>query len=216
MEFYLVSDLGCELIVFLPYRTLLTLCGREAAHAVVSEAGEVGVGIDNGPRYWGTGEGRLELEEGPLQTAWHVIRHSLIPRPSKLMCACAQQVHHQRHIPFRALSALPTTYDRHRRDIPHARPKRQNARSDPSTNGLVDTHTHTASLITYKLQQRSPQTPAAHATAAAGLCRVHGRLARVVAHGRHDRAGNSLALHAVGTLFRCCARVGARSKCRGE
>jgi cyclin C len=73
MEFYLVSDLGCDLVVFLPYRTLLTLCGREAAHAVVSEAGEVGVGIDSGPRYWGTGEGRLELEEGPLQTAWQVI-----------------------------------------------------------------------------------------------------------------------------------------------
>jgi cyclin C len=73
MEFYLVSDLECDLVVFHPYRTLLTLCGREAAHAVVSEAGEVGVGIDNGPRYWGTGEGRLELEEGPLQTAWFII-----------------------------------------------------------------------------------------------------------------------------------------------
>lgn len=78
MEFYLVSDLGCDLVVFHPYRTLLTLCGREAAHVVASEAGEVGVGIDNGPRYWGTGEGRLELEEGPLQTAWHVISFSLL------------------------------------------------------------------------------------------------------------------------------------------
>lgn len=88
MEFYLVSDLGCDLIVFHPYRTLLTLCGREAAHAVVSEAGEVGVGIDNGPRYWGTGEGRLELEEGPLQTAWHVIPS--LPIPKKLTrYACA-------------------------------------------------------------------------------------------------------------------------------
>jgi len=77
MEFYLVSDLECDLIVFHPYRTLLTLCGREAVQAVVSEAGEVGVGIDNGPRYWGTGEGRLELEEGPLQTAWHVLAPSI-------------------------------------------------------------------------------------------------------------------------------------------
>ncbi|KAH9990239.1 cyclin-like protein [Russula compacta] len=73
MEFYLVSDLECDLVVFHPYRTLLTLCGREAAHSVVSEAGEVGVGIDSGPRYWGSGEGRLELEEGPLQTAWFII-----------------------------------------------------------------------------------------------------------------------------------------------
>jgi cyclin-C len=83
MEFYLVSDLGCDLVVFLPYRTLLTLCGREAAHAVVSEAGEVGVGIDSGPRYWGTGEGRLELEEGPLQTAWQVITPRAQIRTSK-------------------------------------------------------------------------------------------------------------------------------------
>ncbi|KAI9448659.1 hypothetical protein F5148DRAFT_1292170 [Russula earlei] len=73
LEFYLVSDLECDLVVFHPYPTLLTLCGREAAHADVSEAGEVGVGIDNGPRYWGSGEGRLELGEGPLQTAWHVV-----------------------------------------------------------------------------------------------------------------------------------------------
>ena len=72
MEFYLVSDLECDLVVFHPYRTLLALCGKETAHAFVAEAGEVGVGIDNGLRYWGTGEGRLELEEGPLQTAWHV------------------------------------------------------------------------------------------------------------------------------------------------
>ena len=72
MEFYLVSDLECDLVVFHPYRTLLTLCGRETTPAIVAEVGEVEVGIDNGPRYWGTGEGRLELEEGPLQTAWYI------------------------------------------------------------------------------------------------------------------------------------------------
>ncbi|KAH9974338.1 cyclin-like protein [Lactifluus volemus] len=55
MEFYLVSDLECDLVVFHPYRTLLTLCGKETAHAFVAEAG------------------RLELEEGPLQTAWFII-----------------------------------------------------------------------------------------------------------------------------------------------
>jgi cyclin C len=79
MEFYLVSDLECDLVVFHPYRTLLTLCGRETAYAFDTEAGEVGVGIDNGPRYWGTGEGRLELEEGPLQTAWYV---ASLPSPT--------------------------------------------------------------------------------------------------------------------------------------
>jgi cyclin C len=71
MEFYLVGDLECDLTVFHPYRTLTTLCGKEAgASTQGAEAGELGAGIDDGPRYWGTGEGRLVLEEGALQMAW--------------------------------------------------------------------------------------------------------------------------------------------------
>lgn len=95
MEFYLVDDLECDLTVFHPYRTLLTLCKKEseldpsATPAEEGEAGEVGavgfsgstslsgsghlgvgIGADDGPRYWGTGEGRLELSAGALQTAW--------------------------------------------------------------------------------------------------------------------------------------------------
>ena len=101
MEFYLVSDLECDLVVFHPYRTLLTLCGREAAHAVVSEAGEVGVGVDSGPRYWGTGEGRLELEEGPLQTAWHVIPPSL-PIP-------ARTIHYRSTLTRETRASFPST-----------------------------------------------------------------------------------------------------------
>ncbi|TFY53499.1 hypothetical protein EVJ58_g9418 [Rhodofomes roseus] len=38
-----------------------------------AEAGELGAGIDNGQRYWGTGEGRLEMHEGALQMAWFII-----------------------------------------------------------------------------------------------------------------------------------------------
>ncbi|KAI0057270.1 cyclin-like protein [Artomyces pyxidatus] len=72
MEFYLVHDLECDLIVFHPYRTLMALCGKEAI-LNVAEAGELGIGVDGGPRYWGTGEGKLELEEGPLQMAWFII-----------------------------------------------------------------------------------------------------------------------------------------------
>ncbi|KAI0046800.1 C/H/G cyclin [Auriscalpium vulgare] len=72
MEFYLVDDLECDLVVFHPYRTLMSLCGREAV-ATIAEAGELGIGINDGPRYWGTGEGKLELEEGPLQMAWFII-----------------------------------------------------------------------------------------------------------------------------------------------
>ncbi|KAI0036970.1 cyclin-like protein [Vararia minispora EC-137] len=75
MEFYLVGDLECDLTVFHPYRTLTTLCGKEPGHAMPgAEAGEVvGVGVDDGPRYWGTGEGKLVLEEGALQMAWFII-----------------------------------------------------------------------------------------------------------------------------------------------
>ena len=75
MEFYLVDDLECDLTVFHPYRTLLTLCRKERApgsssSAETAEAGELGVGTDDGPRYWGTGEGQLEMQESALQLAW--------------------------------------------------------------------------------------------------------------------------------------------------
>ncbi|KAF9078755.1 cyclin-like protein [Rhodocollybia butyracea] len=82
MEFYLVDDLECDLIVFHPYRTLLALCKKESnaeprtdSPPDEAEAGELGTGIgsDDGPRYWGTGQGKLELSEGALQTAWFII-----------------------------------------------------------------------------------------------------------------------------------------------
>ncbi|KAG6816126.1 hypothetical protein H0H87_008476 [Tephrocybe sp. NHM501043] len=81
MEFYLVDDLECDLVVFHPYRTLLTLCKKEtpdSASLFGSEEGEAdemgaGVGSEDGARYWGTGEGRLELTEVALQTAWFII-----------------------------------------------------------------------------------------------------------------------------------------------
>ena len=71
MEFYLVDDLECDLTVFHPYRTLLALCGLESG-TLVGEAGEVGAGIEEGERYWGTGECKIELDEGGLQMAWYV------------------------------------------------------------------------------------------------------------------------------------------------
>jgi hypothetical protein len=77
MEFYLMDDLECDLTVFHPYRSLLALCCREGAASVIgtdAEAGELGAGVDDGPRYWGSGEGKLELNEGALQMAWCVRR----------------------------------------------------------------------------------------------------------------------------------------------
>jgi cyclin-C len=78
MEFYLMDDLECDLTVFHPYRTLLTLCKKEindSSSLFGSEEGEADeagadVGADDGLRYWGTGEGQLELSDGALQTAW--------------------------------------------------------------------------------------------------------------------------------------------------
>ena len=72
MEFYLVDDLECDLIVFHPYRTLMTLCRNEGSEYDDAEAGELGVGIDTGTRYWGTGDGQLELQEGAMQMAWYI------------------------------------------------------------------------------------------------------------------------------------------------
>lgn len=73
MEFYLVDDLECDLIVFHPYRTLMTVV-KDSSGSQVSltdkEAGELGTGIEDGPRYWGTGEGKLTLHQTAVQTAW--------------------------------------------------------------------------------------------------------------------------------------------------
>jgi cyclin-C len=87
-EFYLIDDLECDLTVFHPYRTLLTLCRKENTTSgstdTEAEAGELATEIevetlsdkdkDGEIRYWGTGEGQLELQEGGLQMAWWVIR----------------------------------------------------------------------------------------------------------------------------------------------
>ena len=71
MEFYLVDELECDLTVFHPYRTLMTLCGKDGGGSLPeAEAGEADADDTDGPRYWGTGEGKLELQEGALQMAW--------------------------------------------------------------------------------------------------------------------------------------------------
>ncbi|KAF8607701.1 C/H/G cyclin, partial [Ceratobasidium sp. AG-I] len=76
MEFYLLEDLDFDLIVFHPYRSLHALFARYEA-VQESEAGEVGSTAsfyNDGERYWGTGEGRMEdLEDGAVQMAWFLI-----------------------------------------------------------------------------------------------------------------------------------------------
>lgn len=71
MEFYLVDDLECDLVVFHPYRTLMSLCGKEGSSTGAGVvAAELFGDSHDGPRYWGTGQGKLELQEGALQQAW--------------------------------------------------------------------------------------------------------------------------------------------------
>ena len=98
MEFYLVDDLECDLTVFHPYRTLTAICKpdpsssgaantgstgadteTEEGEAIEEDSPGAGVGVDDGPRYWGTGEGQLELPEGGFQHAWYASSYS---RPS--------------------------------------------------------------------------------------------------------------------------------------
>lgn len=82
MEFYLLEDLDFDLIVFHPYRSLYALFARYEA-VQESEAGEVGSTAsfyNDGERYWGTGEGRMEdLEDGAVQMTWLVPSHYLSP-----------------------------------------------------------------------------------------------------------------------------------------
>jgi hypothetical protein len=109
MEFYLIDDLECNLTVFHPYRTLLTLCCKEgsAVLGVEAELGELGAGVDDGPRYWGTGEGRLELHESALQMAWL----GLTPSDDCSLTHTIPQAYHQRHVSLRYLPDIPTAYD---------------------------------------------------------------------------------------------------------
>lgn len=55
----------------------MSLCKKEgSSEDDDTEAGELGAGVDDSQRYWGTGEGQLELQEGALQMAWCVCYNS--------------------------------------------------------------------------------------------------------------------------------------------
>ncbi|KAG8865323.1 RNA polymerase II holoenzyme cyclin-like subunit [Tulasnella sp. 330] len=74
MEFYLLEDLEFHLVIFHPYRSLAAVAGRFAI-TDSAEAGEVGAEPDE-ERYWGSGEGRMDFENGCVQMAWFVINDS--------------------------------------------------------------------------------------------------------------------------------------------
>jgi cyclin C len=71
MEFYLVDDLECDLVIFHPYRTLMSLVTEyRSVTDAEREAGELGIGV-NDPKYWGAGEEKLVLQIGGTQMAWY-------------------------------------------------------------------------------------------------------------------------------------------------
>lgn len=69
MEFYLLEELEFNLIVYHPYRDLADLCGKPGS--------EEESDIPANERNWGTGKGKLIMEEGAIQTAWYVFWDSL-------------------------------------------------------------------------------------------------------------------------------------------
>jgi len=75
MEFYLLEDLNFHLAVYHPYHDLADLCGS-TGHIELKEEGEEGY-VPEEERFWGTGDGKLVLEEGAIQTAWFIVSDSL-------------------------------------------------------------------------------------------------------------------------------------------
>ncbi|KAJ3513896.1 hypothetical protein NLJ89_g2692 [Agrocybe chaxingu] len=70
-EFYLVDDLEGDLVVFHPYRTLLSLCKETVSHTS-SNPEEKGIyEMENKDEIYG--DSRLELTPAALQTAWSII-----------------------------------------------------------------------------------------------------------------------------------------------
>ncbi|KZP07788.1 cyclin-like protein [Athelia psychrophila] len=140
MEFYLVDDLECDLVIFHPYRTLMTLCRKEGNRDTDdTEAGELGAGIDTGPRYWGSGDGQLELQEGALQMAWFIINDTYRSQlcllyPPHLIAIAAIYLtlvlHAPTHAALKAQRHAPAEPD-----APAPEARRRSARKAPASAG---------------------------------------------------------------------------------
>ncbi|EJD35978.1 cyclin-like protein [Auricularia subglabra TFB-10046 SS5] len=155
MEFYLVDELECDLTVFHPYRTLLTLVcppGRETPQVVEAEAGELGAGVneESDTRYWGTGAGKLELPEGCIQLAWFIINdtyrsdHLCLVYPPHLIAIAAIQVAIALHTDTRKL-AMPAPGTR-------PPPPPSSAEHDPAPAPRRSSRSHVAQQAVRKSQ----------------------------------------------------------------
>jgi cyclin C len=76
MEFYLTEDIGCDLAVFHPYRTMLVLCRYAGGSTLAGAAHELGKdvhAVEGEQCYWSLGAGRLQLPDRTLQIAWSAV-----------------------------------------------------------------------------------------------------------------------------------------------
>ncbi|KAF8803752.1 hypothetical protein BYT27DRAFT_7195093 [Phlegmacium glaucopus] len=145
MEFYLVDDLECDLIVFHPYRTLLSLCKKEAdsdasSNSEEGETEDPGIGIDDGQRYWGTGDGQLELTPAALQTSWSIVNDTYrsqlcLLHPPHLIAIAAIYLTFILHPPARPEPSQPSDQGSLAENSPdHSNPVKQPRRSSRQAN----------------------------------------------------------------------------------
>ncbi len=203
MEFYLVDELECDLTVFHSYRTLMTLCGKEGGAAVPeAEAGEADADDVDGPRYWGTGEGKLELQEGALQMAWCVrFRYLLLCMESSNP---PRKVHYQRHISFRTLPVVSPASHRHRGHLPDPGIPCPDSDVYPTIHFLVPVALRFLPPQPFRL----PNPPllslcvaqSKEATAPTRRRRLHGWAERQHEPSRHYRTGNHLLICSMGSI----------------
>jgi len=162
MEFYLVDDLECDLVVFHPYRTLLSLCKKEAngdtsSNSEEGEAEDPGIGIEDGHRYWGTGDGQLELTPAALQTAWSIVNdtyrsHLCLLYPPHLIAIAAIYLTFILHPPALPEHSLPSDQDNLAENALEHSPVKQPRRSSRQAN-------HAS--LTAPVSPKKPQDPTA-------------------------------------------------------
>jgi cyclin C len=71
MEFYLLTELECDMTVHHPYKTLLSLCTKRSSEQLTDAETELGeLGSSGEEIEMTTGDGRLELDVQSLQLAW--------------------------------------------------------------------------------------------------------------------------------------------------
>ncbi|KAL4246782.1 RNA polymerase II holoenzyme cyclin-like subunit [Abortiporus biennis] len=159
MEFYLVDDLECDLVVFHPYRTLLALCGKESATEI--EPGETVRGGQDDSPYWTSGGGKLELQEEALQMAWFIVNDTYrsdlcLIYPPQLIAIAAIQLTLVFHAPTRATLHLHSSSPSSQVSNGNSS---NNNHSQPSANSHHPTRRSSRSSTSNGKKAHPPQDP---------------------------------------------------------